>query len=161
MTTEAVEKLAHYLGDMIATAECLESVLIREKTALRTQDVPLLQTIEQEKEQLVQALESAEKLLTRVSDGAQSDAFTWDGFVERVDPGNRHGVKQRVDQLKLVLNRCQLNNLANGAIISATRRFTEDLLALLHGREPHAPVETYSKKGQKCHSDATTRYTRA
>jgi len=114
MSSENAEQALHLAEQLLALLEL-------EATALAEQDLEQLQTLPDDKQSLLDALEQQQALLADCS-------------------------PEQTAPLRHVLEQCQTANQRNGRVIHHQQTTTKNLLGLLRGGQPQA---TYTPSGNR------------
>jgi len=121
MSSENAEQALHLAEQLLALLEL-------EATALAEQDLEQLQTLPDDKQSLLDALEQQQALLADCS-------------------------PEQTAPLRHVLEQCQTANQRNGRVIHHQQTTTKNLLGLLRGGQPQA---TYTPSGSRASAPSLT-----
>lgn len=144
------ERLCRVLGDSLASAKTLRSLLVDERTALEQQDESTLASNAAQKDQVVRTLASLEKSRGDIGRDAGFGAAlqNMDELTAWCDQNET--LAGRWQEFRALIQQCNTLNSTNGAIITARRQQVMAGLALLRGHE--AAADTYGVPGARLKS---------
>ena len=149
---ECQNQIGELLRQETGLSSQLLEILQSENQALSANDLDIIQQIAQDKQQIVDTLESLDQQreLQLQKAGFDIDKNGMKDFLKQCDDR----LNQDWQQLMTVITKCQRQNEVNGIIINAASHHAKDALSILKGQQPGNKIH-YGPKGETINGSYT------
>lgn len=155
MSEQAVRSLTHVLEQENLLASRLYEVLAQELAALERLDSDSIQSLAQEKNRLLVAMDEHAGLREKHFPNAFDNKML-KTIIDMAPLALINTLHQLMSDYRSLLDRCRTQNEINGRVINANRRSVERHLTVLRGHQPDSVI--YTATGRATRMQGRQRY---